>query len=120
VVDLSGAWPFTPLNGSATPIQVPGGSWYKQGYTSISEADYQRTITVPNIGQPQITRIEFGAVNNQATLHINEVPQDTNTTSFPPLFARHHSFSYGGAKLYDNSPSQGSEWIHGQRQIDRS
>jgi len=39
---------------------------------------------VPNTGQPEITKIEFGAVNYQAALYINGVPVGTNTTSFTP------------------------------------
>jgi len=83
-VDLSGIWNFTPFGGSATTIQVPGGGWYKQGFTSISEADYSTSIVIPNIAQPQVTRIEFGAVNYQADLYVNEVLVGSSTQSFTP------------------------------------
>jgi hypothetical protein len=83
-VDLSGTWNFTPSGGSATTIQVPGGGWYKQGFTSISEADYQRTITVPDSGQPQVTRLEFGAVNYQADLYIDGTLVGSRIQSFTP------------------------------------
>lgn len=82
--DLSGTWAFTPLGGTATTIQVPGGGWYKQGFTTISEADYQRSITIPNSGQPQVTKIEFGAVCYETDLYINNVLVGTNVTSFTP------------------------------------
>ena len=83
-VDLSGTWGFTPLSGTATTIQVPGGGWYKQGFTNISQADYTKTITVPNTGQPQITRLEFGAVNNEADLYISGTLVGTSVQSFTP------------------------------------
>jgi len=82
--DLSGVWTFTPLNGAATTIQVPGGGWYKQGFTTISEADYQRQITVPNVSSTQVTRLEFGAVNYQADVYINNVLVGSRITSFTP------------------------------------
>jgi beta-galactosidase/beta-glucuronidase len=83
-VDLAGTWTFTPLGQSATTITVPGGGWYKQGFTTVNEADYQRSITVPNAGVPQTTIIEFGAVNYQAALYINNTLVGTNTTAFLP------------------------------------
>ncbi len=84
VVDLSGTWTFTPLGAAATTIQVPGGGWYKQGFTTITQADYQTTIVIPNTGQPQITKVQFGAVNYEADLYINNVLVGTNLTSFTP------------------------------------
>src|SRR5687767_2389705 len=47
-VDLAGRWSFTPAGRAATTITVPGGGWYKQGFTDVSEATYSRTITVPD------------------------------------------------------------------------
>ncbi len=61
-VDLAGRWSFTPAGRPATTITVPGGGWYKQGFTDVSEATYSRTITVPESGQPQSAWIEFGAL----------------------------------------------------------
>ncbi|HEY0494112.1 MAG TPA: beta-galactosidase, partial [Kutzneria sp.] len=61
-VDLAGTWSFTPTGRGATSITVPGGGWYKQGFTDVNEAVYSRNITVPDSGQPQSTWIEFGAV----------------------------------------------------------
>ena len=84
VVDLSGTWIFTPLGAAATTIQVPGGGWYKQGFTTITQADYQTTIVIPNTGQPQITKVQFGAVNYEADLYLNNVLVGTNLTSFTP------------------------------------
>ena len=83
-VDLSGVWSFTPQGGSATTIQVPGGGWYKQGFTSISEADYSRSITIPNTGEPQVTMLKFGAVNYEADVFINNTLVGTNVQSFTP------------------------------------
>lgn len=83
-VNLSGTWSFTPLGGTATTIQVPGGGWYKQGFTSVNEADYQTAITIPNSGQLQITKIEFGAINYEADLYINNVLVGSSITSFTP------------------------------------
>src|SRR4051812_21604741 len=59
-VDLSGAWSFAPTGRGATSITVPGGGWYKQGFTDVNEAVYSRSITVPDSGQPQSSWIEFG------------------------------------------------------------
>ena len=84
VVNLAGTWSFTPLGGAATTIQVPGGGWYKQGFTTITQADYQRSIVIPNTGRPQITQIQFGAVNYEADAYINNVLVGTNLTSFTP------------------------------------
>ncbi len=73
VVDLAGTWGFDPNDGPATTIQVPGGGWYKQGFTGTAEADYSTTISIPDIGQPQVTELKFGAVNYQSDLYIDEV-----------------------------------------------
>src|SRR3954464_3139725 len=83
-VDLAGTWGFTPAGRSATSITVPGGGWYKQGFTDVNEAVYSRTITVPDSGQPQSTWIEFGAVNHQATLSVDGRTVATRTTAFTP------------------------------------
>ena len=83
-VDLAGTWSFTPKGGAATSIAVPGGGWMKQGFSDVSEATYERSITVPDTGRPQVTKIEFGAVNHQATLAVDGVTVATNTTSFTP------------------------------------
>ncbi|MBW8821326.1 MAG: RICIN domain-containing protein [Streptomyces sp.] len=83
-VDLSGTWSFTPAGQAATSITVPGGGWYKQGFTNVGEAVYSRTITVPNTGQPQSAWIDFGAVNNQATLSVDGHVVATQTTAFTP------------------------------------
>lgn len=83
-VDLSGTWKFTPLGQSQTNIQVPGGGWYKQGFTSIGEADYETSMTITNIGRPQVTWLEFGAVNYQADLYINNTLVGSRTQSFTP------------------------------------
>lgn len=83
-VDLAGTWSFTPAGRSTTSITVPGGGWYKQGFTDVGEAVYQRTITVPDSGQPQSTWIEFGAVNHQATLSVDGRAVATQTTAFTP------------------------------------
>src|SRR2546421_1975487 len=83
-VDLAGTWSFTPTGRGATSITVPGGGWYKQGFTDVNEAVYSRTITVPDSGQPQSTWIEFGAVNHQATLSVDGRVVGTQTTAFTP------------------------------------
>ncbi|NUR29325.1 MAG: beta-galactosidase, partial [Catenulispora sp.] len=83
-VDLSGAWSFTPAGQATTSITVPGGGWYKQGFTNVAEAVYSRTVTVPDTGQPQSAWIEFGAVNHQATLSVDGHVVATQTTAFTP------------------------------------
>ena len=67
VVSLAGSWDFTPQGGTATKIQVPGGGWVKQGFSTPS-GTYRTTITIPDSGFPQTTLLEFGAVNHEATL----------------------------------------------------
>ncbi|MGP3982520.1 RICIN domain-containing protein [Streptomyces sp. KR80] len=83
-VNLAGRWSFTPAGRAPTSIAVPGGGWYKQGFTDVNEAVYSRTITVPDSGQPQSAWIEFGAVNHQATLSVDGRVVATQTTSFTP------------------------------------
>ena len=83
-VDLSGSWSFTPAGQGQTSITVPGGGWYKQGFTTVGEAVYSRTVTVPDSGQPQSVWIEFGAVNHQATLSVDGRVVGTQTTAFTP------------------------------------
>ena len=83
-VDLAGRWNFTPAGRAATTITVPGGGWYKQGFTDVSEATYSRTVTVPDSGQPQSAWIEFGAVNHQATLSVDGKVVATQTTAYTP------------------------------------
>ena len=83
-VDLAGTWGFTPANGSPGTIAVPGGGWYKQGYTNVTEATYSRQISIPDTGRPQVDKIIFGAVNHQATLYVDGMKVGTNTTSFTP------------------------------------
>ena len=83
-VDLSGSWSFTPAGRGTTSITVPGGGWYKQGFTDVDEAVYSRSITVPDSGQPQSAWIEFGAVNHQATLSVDGRVVATQTTAFTP------------------------------------
>lgn len=83
-IDLSGTWSFLPTGGATTTIQVPGGSWYKQGFTNIAEADYTNTISIPSIGQAQVTMLEFGAVNYQADLYINGIFVASSVQSFTP------------------------------------
>ena len=83
-VDLAGTWSFTPVGGAPTTIQVPGGGWYKQGFTTISEADYSTTISVPSPGQPQVTVLEFGAVNFQADLYLDNTLVGSRIQSWTP------------------------------------
>jgi hypothetical protein len=84
VTSLAGTWTFTPSGAAATTITVPGGGWIAQGFRGTSSARYERTAAVPNLGQPQATYLEFGAVNHQATLAVDGTMVATNTTSFTP------------------------------------
>jgi hypothetical protein len=83
-VDLAGTWSFTPEGQPETSITVPGGGWYKQGFTDVNEAVYSCSITVPDSGQPQSTWIEFGALNHEATLSVDGQTVATQTTAFTP------------------------------------
>ncbi len=104
-VDLAGTWDFevvqttectgvfpsypigpqtcvdTPSD-QMTTIQVPGGGWYKQGFTTVSEAIYSRDIAIPDLGTAQATKLHFGAINHEATLSIDGVDVATNMTAF--------------------------------------
>ncbi|MFL6115554.1 MAG: sugar-binding domain-containing protein, partial [Catenulispora sp.] len=83
-VDLSGTWSFTPAGQGTTSIMVPGGGWYKQGFTNVGQAVYSRSITVPDSGQPQSVWIEFGVVNHQATLSVDGRTVGTQITAYTP------------------------------------
>ncbi len=82
-VDLAGTWEFVPQGGAPTTIEVPGGGWYKQGF-DVPSAVYRRTITVPDAVDGQVTRLELGAVNHEATLLVDGREVGTNTTSYTP------------------------------------
>ncbi len=84
VTSVAGMWSFTPSGGSATTIPVPGGGWVAQGFGNVSSARYEQTLTIPNLGRPQATYLEFGAINHQATLTVAGTMIGTNTTSFTP------------------------------------
>jgi len=85
VVSVAGTWTFTPSGASATTIAVPGGGWIAQGFPrSVSAARYERTVSIPDLGRPQATYVEFGAVNHEATLSVDGTKIATNTTSFTP------------------------------------
>ncbi|HWZ88422.1 MAG TPA: glycoside hydrolase family 2 TIM barrel-domain containing protein, partial [Polyangiaceae bacterium] len=64
-------------------IQVPGGGWLKQGINATS-GTYSTTITVPDSGGPQTTLLEFGAVDNEATLSVDGMTVGTQTTTLTP------------------------------------
>ncbi|GAA2470298.1 sugar-binding domain-containing protein [Winogradskya humida] len=106
-VNLAGTWQFTPLTDTVctgggpfgtttgpmtcvdstatakpTTIQVPGGGWLKQGWTNLSRAVYSRTITVPDLHAPQVTKLSFGAINHRATLWVDGREVGTQTTSY--------------------------------------
>lgn len=83
ITSVAGTWTFTPSGASATTIEVPGGGWLAQGFKT-SAARYERTVTVPDLGRPQATYLELGAVNHQATLTVDGKAVGTNTTSFTP------------------------------------
>lgn len=107
-VNLAGTWNFTPItntvctgggrfgtttgpflscvdspaDGRTAKIKVPGGGWYKQGWTAVSEAVYQRSITVPKVATSQATRLVFGAINHRATVSVDGKVVGTNTTAY--------------------------------------
>ena len=84
VVSISGTWGFSPNDGAPTSIEVPGGGWLAQGFGATTRARYERSITIPTLGEPQATRIEFGVVNHRATLSVDGTIVSTSTTSFTP------------------------------------
>src|SRR3712207_4916818 len=79
--DLAGEWAFTPARGEKTTIEVPGGGWYKQGF-DVPSAVYERTIAVPAVEPGQVTKIELGAVNHEATMYVDDKLVGTKTTSY--------------------------------------
>jgi Glycosyl hydrolases family 2, TIM barrel domain len=83
VVSIAGTWSFTPQGAGATSIEVPGGGWLAQGFHT-SAGHYERMVDVPDLGRPQATLLELGAVNHQATLSVDGAAVGTNTTSFTP------------------------------------
>ncbi len=82
-LDLAGTWDFTPRGQAKTTIEVPGGGWYKQGF-DVPEATYSRTIQVPDVGGGQVTRLELGAVNHEATVFVDGKEVGRQTTSYTP------------------------------------
>src|SRR5262249_51514940 len=120
-VDLAGSWDFEtvmttvcaggypvgPLQNCVdtrvsqkTTIQGPGGGWVKQGVSSVSEAIYSRSITIPHIGAPPVTKLVFGAVNHEATVRIDGELVGTNITSFLPSTFDLTSFVKPGASHF--------------------
>jgi hypothetical protein len=97
VTSLAGTWTFTPSGASATTIEVPGGGWLAQGF-KVSSARYERTVTIPELGRPQTTYLELGAVNHQATLTVDGAAVGSNTTSFlPSVFDMTAAVKQGGS-----------------------
>ena len=84
VTSVADMWPFTPSGGSATVTAVTGGGWVAQGFGNVSSARYEQTLKIPDLGRPQATYLEFGAINHQATLAVDGKTIGTNTTSFTP------------------------------------
>jgi len=89
-IDLAGEWRFTPEGGETTVIRVPGGGWLKQGF-DCEAAVYERRVRVPDLGTggPQVTRLEFAAVNHEATYFLGTSPEDlrpvaSEVTAFTP------------------------------------
>ncbi|HEX8105600.1 MAG TPA: hypothetical protein VF533_23490, partial [Solirubrobacteraceae bacterium] len=82
-VDLAGRWDFTPRGGARTTIAVPGGGWYKQGF-DVPAATYERRIEVPDVAPDQVTALELGAVNHEATVSVDGRRVGTQTTSYTP------------------------------------
>ncbi len=70
-IDLAGSWGFTPEGGERTTIQVPGGGWLKQGF-DCEAGTYERRIAIPDLGRPQVTRLELGAVNHLAEYYLGK------------------------------------------------
>ena len=60
-------------------IDVPGGGWVAQGFRVSSAQFQERMVTIPNLGRPQATDLEFGAVNHQAALSVDGTAVATNT-----------------------------------------
>ena len=81
--DLAGTWDFGPEGQEATTIEVPGGGWFKQGF-DVPQATYERAIAVPDVAAGQVTRLELGAVNHQATVYVDGREVGTRTTSYMP------------------------------------
>ena len=70
-VTIAGTWDFTPEGGEKEVIEVPGGGWLKQGF-SCEAGTYERYITIPAVGKPQVTSLELGAVNHLAEYYLGE------------------------------------------------
>lgn len=83
-VNLAGTWAFTPKGRSRTKIRIPGGGWYKQGFTDVAEATYERRIRIPRVMRGQATLLRLGAVNHQATVYLGSRRVGRRTTSFTP------------------------------------
>ncbi len=86
--NLAGTWAFRPEGGEPTTLQVPGGGWLKQGL-DCEAGTYERWITIPDVGRPQVTRLELGAVNHYAEYYLGQDEQSLSriydeVTAFTP------------------------------------
>ena len=86
--DIAGEWRFIPEGKETATIHVPGGGWLKQGF-DCEAAVYERWISIPNSGQPQVTRLELGAVNHEAVYSLGTSPENlqvigADVTAFTP------------------------------------
>ena len=87
-LELAGSWSFLPEHGEPATIQVPGGGWLKQGF-DCEAGIYERWITVPDAGQPQVSRLELGAVNHAAEYYLGAMAEEmrliaSEVTAFTP------------------------------------
>jgi hypothetical protein len=114
VTSLAGSWTFTPTGASATTIDVPGGGWVAQGFR-VASARYERMATVPDLGRPQATYLEFGAVNHQAALSIDGAAVATNTTSFTPSLFDVTGAVRAGANQRFTVDVKGRDALHSSR-----
>ena len=83
-IDLAGTWDFDPVEEASGSIEVPGGGWYKQGYTETLEATYTRRIAIPRRARGKVVKLELGAVNHEATVSVDGKEVGTQLTSFTP------------------------------------
>jgi hypothetical protein len=86
LLPLNGLWRFTPENGTAKDITVPGGGWLKQGF-DCEAGWYETNIEIPDICQNQTVLLKMESVNHLARVFVNDTQVHEEVTAFTPQTA---------------------------------
>ncbi len=87
--NLQGSWQYKKdIDSSWQSIEIPGSVVHP----SDSYIEFKRSITIPNLSPEQVTKVQFGAVNDGGevyidgnlveTIVVNIIPQEVDITDF--------------------------------------